>query len=367
MMFVVRAVAFVLGATVVLGTLASAVKTVVMPRAEPSLLARWVFVSVRKVFDWRVRRAKDWNAADRVMARFAPFSLVLLPGVWMAAVVLGFVPIYWALGVDGVGQAVKESGSSALTLGFATDTHYPAILATFVEATIGLGLVALLISFLPTMYNAFSRREVLVTQLDTWAGTPPTPLALYRRAQRIGWTNNLDGLWEDWERWFAEIEESHTSFLALPFFRSPRSDRSWITAAGAVLDAAAFRASTLDLPKSWRAQLCLRSGYLALRAIARSYGIQYEDDPRPDDPISITRDEWDEVVDAMVAEGVEIRPDRDQAWADWSGWRVNYDVPLLALSGLVMAPFGQWSSDRSLNHRVRIFRLPHLRNHNSNR
>src|SRR5262245_5573543 len=132
MMVLLRVIAFVAGATVVLGTLASAVKTVVMPRAEPSLLARWVFVSVRKVFDWRVRRAKDWTSADRVMARFAPFSLVLLPGVWMAAVIAGFVPVYWALGVDGWGQAVRESGSSALTLGFATDTHYPAIVATFV-------------------------------------------------------------------------------------------------------------------------------------------------------------------------------------------------------------------------------------------
>jgi hypothetical protein len=363
---VARILAFTLGATVVLGTLASAVKTVVLPRAEPSFLARWVFVSLRRPFDWRVRRAKDWVAADRVMSRFAPFALLLLPGVWVAIVVGGFVPIYWAVGVDGWGRAFRESGSSALTLGFATDTHHPAIVVTFVEATIGLGLVALLISFLPTIYAAFSRREVLVTQLDTWAGTPPTPLALFRRAERIGWVNNLDGLWQEWERWFAEIEESHTSFLALSFFRSPRADRSWVTAAGAVLDAAAFRASTLDLPKSWRAQLCLRSGYLALRAIAGSYGIAFDDDPAPDDPISITREEWDDVVDAIVAEGVAVRPDRDQAWRDWAGWRVNYDIPLLGLSGLVMAPFSPWSSDRSLNHRVRVFRIPRLHHNNLN-
>jgi hypothetical protein len=362
MLVVARVLAFLIGSAVVLGTLASAVKTVVMPRAEPAMLARWVFVTMRRPFDWRVNRAKDWESADRVMARFAPFALVMLPGVWMALVIIGFVPIYWAVGVDGLKQAFMDSGSSALTLGFATETDRPGLFVTFFEATIGLGLVALLISFLPTMYTQFSRREVLVSQLDTWASTPPNPLSLYRRAQVIGWVDNLDGFWQDWERWFAEIEESHTSFLALPFFRSPRGERSWITAAGAVLDAAAIRNSTLDLPRSWRAQLCVRSGFLALRGIATSYGIQFDDDPAPTDPISITREEYDELVDQLIEVGVAVKPDRDQTWRDFAGWRVNYDVPLLALCGLVMAPYAPWSSDRSLNHRVRVFHLPHLRN-----
>ena len=147
------------------------------------------------------------------------------------------------------------------------------------EATIGLGLVALLISFLPTMYQLFSRREVLVSQLDVRAGTPPAPVALFRRAKLIGWIEELDGFWLDWERWFTEVEESHTSYLAMPFFRSPQHGRSWITAAGAVLDTAALRASAIDLPRSWQAQLCLRAGYLALRRIAGAYGIRYDPDP----------------------------------------------------------------------------------------
>ena len=361
---VLRVLAFLGGSVVVLGTIASALKTVVVPRAEPVLLARWVFVSVRKPFDFRVRRAKTWEDADRIMARFAPFSLMTLPLVWVALVIVGFMPIYWALGVQWPGDSFEQSGSSLLTLGFAVDHHTRVVVAMFVEATIGLGLVALLISFLPTMYSQFSRREVLVSQLDTWASTPPSPLALFRRAQVIGWVNNLDGFWMDWERWFAEIEESHTSFLALPFFRSPRGERSWITAAGAVLDAAAIRNSTLDLPRSWRAQLCVRSGFLALRGIASAYGIQFDSDPAPTDPISITRDEYDELVDELIAVGVAVKPDRDQTWRDFAGWRVNYDVPLLALCGLVMAPYAPWSSDRSLNHRVRIFHLPHLRNGN---
>jgi hypothetical protein len=349
-----RAAAFVAGATVVLATLASAVKTVFVPRAEPSMLARWVFVSLRRPFDWRIKRAPTWEEADRIMARFAPFALILLPGVWIAVVLVGFVPVYWAIGLDVPREAFEQSGSSLLTLGFVFDTHGPAVAATVVEATLGLGLVALLIAFLPTMYQQFSHREVLVSQLDTRAGTPPTPNNLFRRAERIGWST--DDLWTEWERWFAEVEESHTSYLALPFFRSPHHGRSWVTAAGAVLDCASLRASTLDMPRSWQAELSIRAGYLCLRRIAGSYDIPYDPDPAPTDPISVTRSEFDEVVDQLVEDGVPVKADRDQAWRDYAGWRVNYDAPLVALCGLVMAPYAPWSSDRSINYRVRVIR-----------
>jgi hypothetical protein len=349
-----RTAAFLAGAAVVIATLASAVKTVIVPRAEPSMLARWVFVSLRRPFDWRIKRAPTWEDADRIMARFAPFALILLPGVWIAIVLVGFVPIYWAVGLDVPREAFEQSGSSLLTLGSVFDPRGPAVAISFIEATLGLGLVALLISFLPTIYQQFSRREVLVSQLDTRAGTPPTPVNLFRRATRIGW--DVDDLWLDWERWFAEVEESHTSYLALSFFRSPHHGRSWVTAAGAVLDSASLRASTLDMPPSWQAELSIRAGYLCLRRIAGSYDIPFEPDPAPTDPISITRDEFDQVVDQLEAEGVPVKADRDQAWRDYAGWRVNYDTPLLALCGLVMAPYAPWSSDRSVNYRVRVLR-----------
>jgi hypothetical protein len=354
MLVAARILAFLAGATIVLGTVASAVKTVVMPRAEPVMLTRWVFVSLRKPFDWRVSRADDWAEADRTMARFAPFAMILLPVVWLVVTLLAFMPMYWALGVDLFRDAFIQSGSSLLTLGFAFDHHGPTVALTFAEATLGLGLIALLISFLPTIYQQFSRREVLVTQLDTRAGTPPTPLALFRRAEIIGWVDELDALWIEWERWFTEIEESHTTYPALPFFRSPRSEKSWITAAGAVLDSAALRTSTLDQPRSWQAQLCLRAGYLALRRIADVFDIDYDDSPRPDDPISITRGEYDQLVADLVEAGVAVKLDREQAWRDFAGWRVNYDTVLLALSGLVMAPYAPWSSDRSVNYRLRL-------------
>jgi hypothetical protein len=351
---VARVLAFLAGAAVVLATVASAVKTVVVPRAEPVLLARGVFVSMRRPFDLRVRRAATWEEADRIMSRFAPFALLTLPLVWVAILFVGFMPIYWALGVDWPRGAFEQSGSSLVTLGFAADRHGPVVAATVVQATLGVGLVALLISILPTMYQLFSRREVLVSQLDVRAGTPATPVALFRRAKLIGWIEHLDGFWLDWERWFTEVEESHTSYLALPFFRSPHHGRSWITAAGAVLDTAALRASAIDLPRSWQAELCLRAGYLALRRIAGAFGIRVDLDPAPTDPISITRDEFDQVLAQLTEVGVPLKSDRDQAWRDFAGWRVNYDTALLTLCGLLMAPVSPWSSDRSINYRVHL-------------
>ena len=143
----------------------------------------------------------------------------------------------------------------------------------------------------------------------------------------------------------------------LAFFRSPIPDRSWITAAGAVLDAASFYVSTLHHEDSGPAAVCIRSGYLALRHIADFFGIPYDPDPSPDDPISVTRAEFDEMLQACELAGISIRVDVDEAWADFAGWRVNYDTVLIGLADLTMAPYAPWSSDRSTADRRR-FTLP---------
>lgn len=359
---VVRVVSGAVGVFAVFAVLGSAIRTVVVPRAEPVRLTRAVFLAGRWAFRLRARRARTWEDTDRVMARYAPTTLLALPAAWIATVLAGFTLIFIAAG-DSALDSFRLSGSSLLTLGFAVENDTPLVALQFVEAALGLGLAALLISFLPTMYAQFSRREVLVAQLETRAGTPPTPTELFRRAQRIGWLDELDDLWIEWERWFVEIEESHTSYGALSFFRSTHHERSWITAAGCVLDSASLRASLLQLPRSYRAELCIRSGYLALRRIADFFAVPYNPDPKPDDPISISRAEFDVVCEALAESGVPVVADRDKAWRDYAGWRVNYDTVLLALSGLTMAPYAPWSSDRS----VTGYRPPMLRRRRSPR
>jgi hypothetical protein len=147
--------------------------------------------------------------------------------------------------------------------------------------------------------------------------------------------------------WFTEVQETHTSYGSLSFFRSPNPHRSWVTAAGAVLDTAAIRLAVLDIPFTPSAPLCIRSGYLALREVAGFYGFDYDDSPAPDDPISVAREEFDDLCDKLAEAGVPVRPDRDQAWRDFAGWRVNYDRVLITLAGFVMAPYAPWVSDRS--------------------
>jgi len=85
--------------------------------------------------------------------------------------------------------------------------------------------------------------------------------------------------------------------------------------------------------------------------VAEYFNLPFDPDPAPSDPISIAKDEFLEACNALVAAGIPVRADREAAWADYAGWRVNYDMPLIGLAGLVMSPYAPWSSDRSLRYR----------------
>jgi hypothetical protein len=283
------------------------------------------------------------------MAFFAPISLLMLLPTWLALVLLGFTGMFWGSGIRTWGEAFRISGSSLLTLGYASGNTFFHTLLEFSEATIGLLLVALLISYLPTMYNAFSRRESAVTLLEVRAGNPPTAVEMVARYHRIHGLDRLEDAWRAWEIWFADIEESHTSLAALVFFRSPKPEQSWITSAGAILDAAALTLAAVNIEWNPQAALCIRSGFLALRSISNFFQLRYNPDPHyPDDDISISRQEFDLACDMLARDGVPIKPDREQAWQDFAGWRVNYDVPLLALCRITMAPPAPWSSGGSI-------------------
>jgi hypothetical protein len=355
-----RDLAVVAGLAVALAVLFGAIRTVVVPRGDPVLLTRALFLCTRRIVDLRLRRVDDFERRDRVLAYYAPFTLVLLPGVWVALVIAGFTAVFWGLGIDPLERALDLSGSSMLTLGFVgPDPGVSTYGATFVEATLGLGLVALLISYLPTIYGAFQRRELLVARLVTRAGEPPSAITMIIRHQRLQRLDALDETWDDFETWFADIEETHTSQPSIVFFRSISHERSWITAAGVVLDCAALRASTLDLEREPRAELCLRAGYLSLRRIARYFNIPFDPDPRPDAPISIREEEFVEAYQQLVDAGVPVRADARQCWLDYAGWRVNYDAPLVGLCGLVEAPPAPWGSDRAVRPRSPRLRRAH--------
>lgn len=354
----IRVVAAVIGSFMVMAAVLSAVRTVILPRAVASLLSRAVFRVTRRAFRIVASARSSFEWRDEVMAMFAPVGLFSLVAVWLVLVNVGFMAIFWAVDQGGWAQAFHQSGSSLFTLGFASVEGAGLQAVSFVEAALGLGMVALLITYLPSIYSAFARRETLVALLEVRAGSPPSAVKMLERFHRIGWTERLTDVWTEWEVWFAEVEESHTTYPVLSFYRSPQPERHWVTAAGTVLDGAALTLSTIDVEWQPQAALQIRAGFLALRRISDFFGIEYDPEPSPEAPISISRAEYDEVVAHLEEVGLPIKPDRDQAWRDFAGWRVNYDTPLLSLAELTVAPYAPWTSDRSAPgfHELRVRR-----------
>ena len=355
-MTVLEALAVLAGVTVAFLTVLSALATMVVPRGVPARLTRFVFRGVLRLFRLRLRvqRVHTYEEREEILAWYAPLSLFVLVGVWLLLLALAFTLVFRGLGIPTWALAFETAGSSLFTLGFVAVETLPRYVAAFAAAALGLLLVALLVTYLPTIYAAFQRREALVARAAMQAGSPPSGVALLQRFHQIaGFDAMKEQVWQPWTAGFVDIEESHTSLASLSFFRSPRPDRHWLTSAGAVLDAAALKASTVEGPREPAAELCVRAGFLALRHIADFYGIPYDPDPGPGDPISVSRDEWEEARTALAETGIPLKRDIDQAWLDFTGWRVNYDAVLTSLAGLVMAPYAPWSSDRSPSRRHR--------------
>ena len=343
----IRFAVFALGLLAVILTLSSAIATFVLPRAARSQLNRVVFGVLRRVFDFLLHFAKSYERRDAVMAYYGPLGMLLLLPAWYLLILLGYAAMYWALGAGDLFAVFRLSGSSLFTLGFELSKTPIVTVFAFSEAMLGLLLVGLLIAYLPTMYAAFARREQVVNLLEVRAGSPPSALEMLLRFHRNHGLDKLSDYWKTWEAWFADVEESHTTLPALIFFRSPRAENSWVTAAGTVLDAASITLSSIEIPYEVSAALCIRGGFLAFRRIANYFDLPTPQDPHyPSTQICVERHEFDEVLNQLAEAGLPVKADREQAWKDFAGWRVNYDRALILLCGLVMAPPATWSSDR---------------------
>ncbi len=340
---VIRAAAIIVGLMVTVAMVRSAIRTFILPRGARDSIVTFVFLGFRRLLRLIAPDSSPFERRDRVLAFYAPVGLVVTTAFWIVSVWAAYGLLFWATGAASLWSGLRESGSSLLTLGFvAPSTGLQSILA-FSEATIGLGLVALLIGYLPTLYGAFSRRELAVNLLEVRADSPPSAVAMLSRFHRIGVWDQLHDEWRGWERWFADLEETHTSIAALAFYRSPQPDHSWIVAAGTVLDAASLLRSLVDVPRDPQADLAIRGGYVALRRIADYFRITYDAHPQPTDPTAVTREMFEAAADELATAGLMLREDRDAAFHDFNGWRVNYDRPLLALSRLVDAPLARWN------------------------
>jgi len=348
--------AIVVGAAMVITTLWSALLTVVVPRSERPRITRYHF-KLMGLFSKTVHRfVANPERRNRFDARLAPFGLITLSFVWAAHITTGFALIFWGRGIRGFGNAFLLSGSSLTTLGIRDADSTATLVLVVIEALIGLGLVGLMISYLPTIYSSYLDREIAVARLEIRAGRPPHPVTFLNRSNRIGWLHEMDEVWAEWENWFLRIEETHSTHTSLSFFRSAQYGRSWLQTAGVVLDAASLMQSTIDVRRSPRAALCIRSGFVALGHLADTFEVDRPDDPSPDDELSIDRATFDQLCAELRAAGIPLKQDLDQAWVDFAGWRVNYDASLLGLMRYLRIDPGEWFGDRQSAPRVDMSR-----------
>ena len=179
---------------------------------------------------------------------YAPIALVSLPLVWMSLVAVGFSLIFWGFDAGTWQHSFEVSGSSLTTLGFSAPMGAGRVWLSITEAIIGLGLVALLITYLPTIYAARHSREKGIMMMRPFAGTPASPVRMILALQRVGVIDN-DDLWRMAANWLLELDQTHTDFPALCYFPESISKQSWVATTGCVLDAAALMLAASDVDR----------------------------------------------------------------------------------------------------------------------
>jgi hypothetical protein len=343
----VRWLASAVGLVVVLATLNSVFRTLVVPRGLSSRLAyliakciQWLYARLSK------RHADSYEARDRLLATQAPTAILAQLLIWLVLLAAGFALIMWPLGPANFFESIRQSGSSLLTLGFATTDNVPVTFVSFAAATTGLVVVALQVGYLPTLYAAFNRRETLVTRLQSRAGEPAWGPEILARHHVVGTIDNLAMLYDDWETWAADVAESHSNYRVLIWFRSPHPLRSWVVALTAVLDSAALYLALCPTTAPSEARLVLRMGFTALRDIGGGLGMAYDPDPRPDEPIELSYENFLSGVTRMQAVGFELERSPEEAWPHFRGWRVNYESLAYRLADVTDAVPAPWSGPR---------------------
>jgi hypothetical protein len=347
-----RVVAAVIGALLVMVAAQSVTGTLIVSRPVSSWMTKWVDRLVDAAYQVLASRSADYERRDQLLATQAAAILVTQLVVWLGVSFVGYALLLWPFARRGLASAFVDSGSSMFTLGFAEPGGAGPAVIVFLAAATGLVIVALQIAYLPTLYAAFNRRETEVALLNARGGVPswgPELLARTKYALGSG-TSTLDTLPElygQWERWAADVAESHTTYLPLVRFRSPGPLSSWVTALLAVLDSAAlYLALSPDAAPSVPARLCLRGGFQCLTRIARAMDIEVPEEANAGDGISLSYEEFLRGVETLRAVDFPIERDPAQAWQDFVGWRVNYERAAYAVAAAVYAVPAMWSGPR---------------------
>jgi hypothetical protein len=329
--------------------------TVVLPRPSPAryrpagLLTRWSW----RPWRWYADTHPDANRREQRLGMFGPAVVMILLGLWIVLLIVGFSAMLLALG-DGVeprlvdvGAAMYFAAISLITIGYGdyVPTELGSRIVAVAAGGVGLGIVALTITYLFSLYANFQRREVAVVTLDARAGAPPSGITLLETCAGFDSDVELEQVFEAWERWAAEVLESHLAYPILLFFRSTHDHESWVSAIGAILDATTLLLTTIEGGPRGQASATRALGNHLVEDIGRSF--RFMDADRAGGEPGIERSEFDDARARLSSAGYALVGDPDVAWNAFARSRAEYAGALNAIARYLDVPPAQWIGDRS--------------------
>jgi hypothetical protein len=333
--------------------LLDAFQTIILPRRATGRfrLTRIFYIATWKPWAFVTRRLGNARKRETVFSFYGPLSLILLLVVWAGVMLLGFGLLYFGLGspfVDAAHQAgfrsdLYVSGTTIFTLGLGdvTPQNPWARSLVILEAGTGLGFLAVVMGYFPVLYSAFSRREVSISLLDARAGSPPTAAELLRRHTYRGAELALSVLLTEWERWSAELLESHISYPQLCYFRSQHSNQSWLAALTAILDTSALMVAGIQGYEARQAQLTFAMARHAMVDLSQILSQR----PLTEVPDRLPAERYEKLYELLCESGVKVCRD-GQSVERLREMRVLYEGYAEALSRFLHMSLPPWMADR---------------------
>lgn len=347
-----RVFASIAGVVCVWVVLLDAFQTIILPRRASGRfrLTRLFYIATWRPWLFFARRLPTARRRETAFSYYGPLSLILLLVVWAAVMILGFGLIYFAMGSPFHEAAqpadfhsdIYLSGTIISTLGLGDvmpQTHAARVLV-ILESGTGLGFLAIVMGYFPVFYSAFSRREVSISLLDARAGSPPTAAELMRRHSHEGGEEALALLLIEWERWSAELLESHISYPQLCYFRSQHTNQSWLSALTAVLDTAALSIACARGKEARQAQLTFAIARHALVDLAQIFSLK----PVPDAADRLPPEQYRRLLDMLGQSGGKVCGD-ESSGERLRQMRVLYEGYAGALSRYLAMPLPPWIAD----------------------
>jgi hypothetical protein len=331
------------GVVLIVGMLSDAVATLIVTQGSTAL---WRPTRLFYAVTWRAARALAARLGDRpgeyLLNVYPALSLLGLLVLWLAGLMIGWSLVYWGLGlhVGGAqdwGTLVYYAGASLVTPVFGSARGTLVRLLTLLETLTGVVTIALMISYLPALYGAYSRRESRLLTLDDPRGDRITPVRVIALSAPGGDLEMLYRSLGEWQMWTADVLESHVSYPMLALFRSQHPGQSWVTALGVVTDAASLTAACVEGARDREPSFLYRRGRRAILEISSRLHV-----PSTTTPASWLVEKNFELAWQQLAElGVPLR-DKAVAWKDLQALRATYGDELERLIEFVVAPRGFW-------------------------